>query len=602
MRLTVTILALVFVSTLAGQSVLQVPGTFTTIQAAIDAAAPGDRIEVAAGTYNELIVIAKGLEVVAPDGAAATIIDGQGMGTVVTISGAVGRLEGFTIRGGLGASLVNQDSAPGGLEIVNGFYDIVDCVIEGNAGGNTPVPINNSKERGGAGGLRLVGGTNRLIGCIIRNNLGGTGANRSDFGLSQDGGAGGLEVFFLGTATAPILEIRDCEFRGNVGGRGGDRALGTSVFTLGTGGAGGPGAILARADVIVDRTRFIENVGASGGVSDSFGLSGQGAVTVGLFVNLFDQGGSLTATSSLFLRNQIDPAAVLAGAGASVIEGEHRLDNCTVFDNTGGAAAILGRMMPPAIPIAANQHSVLRSCIVRGNTPDNLGSALGSLFNDLPDVAHSNIEGGAPGINVIDVDPLFLAPTSDDYRLSQGSPCIDAGDPAANVVGLLDLEGEGRLFGGRVDMGIDESRPSYASFGNIGGAGGPGATPGLFFNGSSATLQRLAPNTAYSVSLTAPSNAPFFLFARGGTLGPDDVVFLPFGIEAMIFDPLGTEAVLVTSSFPGTAGFLPGTITPWTTTNPAGLPAGVVLNLQAIVLDGPGGLRASNGITVGFDS
>ncbi len=86
-------------------SVLQVPGEYPTIQAAVEAASPGDQIRVAAGVYNERVSITtSGLRLQASNG---VVIDGTGLdGTSpgVSISGAenaplVGvELAGFEIR------------------------------------------------------------------------------------------------------------------------------------------------------------------------------------------------------------------------------------------------------------------------------------------------------------------------------------------------------------------------------------------------------------------------------------------------------------------------------------------------------------------------
>ena len=58
--------------------VARADGEFTTIQAAIDAANPGDVVHVPAGTYRERIILKQGIMLVGA-GADSTIIDGKGL-------------------------------------------------------------------------------------------------------------------------------------------------------------------------------------------------------------------------------------------------------------------------------------------------------------------------------------------------------------------------------------------------------------------------------------------------------------------------------------------------------------------------------------------
>jgi len=87
--------------------VLEVPGAFASIQAAIDYAIDGDSIVVATGTYYENInYLGKDIVVVSESGPELTIIDGslEDTPTVLIVNGesrsAV--LDGFTIQGGRG--------------------------------------------------------------------------------------------------------------------------------------------------------------------------------------------------------------------------------------------------------------------------------------------------------------------------------------------------------------------------------------------------------------------------------------------------------------------------------------------------------------------
>jgi hypothetical protein len=95
-------MAIAFLSattTKASAATLTVPGEFPTIQAALDAASPGDTVAVSPGTYPEnLNFSGKDVILVSAAGAAQTTIAAPG-GTAVTI-GPAGSITGFTITGG----------------------------------------------------------------------------------------------------------------------------------------------------------------------------------------------------------------------------------------------------------------------------------------------------------------------------------------------------------------------------------------------------------------------------------------------------------------------------------------------------------------------
>jgi len=90
------------------------------------------------------------------------------------------------------------------------------------------------------------------------------------------------------------------------------------------------------------------------------------------------------------------------------------------------------------------------NCIVWGNSPPQMTGSSPPLFSCIQDpvpVGRGNIMS----------DPLFVNPGLDDYRLSDGSPCIDAGN-LFYLYGefLSDIDGECRLAGASVDIGADE--------------------------------------------------------------------------------------------------------------------------------------------------
>ena len=70
---------------------------FNTIQEAINAANPGDTVQVRAGTYYEHVVISKSILLIG-ENRNTTVIDGKGTGTVVLISANHVNVTGFTVR------------------------------------------------------------------------------------------------------------------------------------------------------------------------------------------------------------------------------------------------------------------------------------------------------------------------------------------------------------------------------------------------------------------------------------------------------------------------------------------------------------------------
>jgi len=85
--------------TVSGSTVRKVPDPYPTIQAAINAANPGDIIEVAAGTYYEHIVVPKSLTLKGDN--RLSIIDGQKTPPmIVNITASYVTMSGFTVQNG----------------------------------------------------------------------------------------------------------------------------------------------------------------------------------------------------------------------------------------------------------------------------------------------------------------------------------------------------------------------------------------------------------------------------------------------------------------------------------------------------------------------
>ncbi len=89
---------LVFITaSTSGKLVIRVPTDFSTIQAAIDAASPGDAIEVAPGIYHEHLIVDRELSLEG-ENKSITIIDGNDVGNVIYIAANNVTVSGFTVQ------------------------------------------------------------------------------------------------------------------------------------------------------------------------------------------------------------------------------------------------------------------------------------------------------------------------------------------------------------------------------------------------------------------------------------------------------------------------------------------------------------------------
>ena len=296
----------------------------------------------------------------------------------------------------------NRSTDDGGGLYTASIVTLMDCLFENNRG----------KHGGGAAlrsgstlvGCEFVGNTARMSGggVDMRNRelravdcrFRGNAALSSRTVRAIGGGA-------LYTQNAS-LEIVQCEFDFN---RSNARGGGVSIFD-------------ARPAHFA-RCTFAENTSEKGG---------------GALVARF---GSSQIEDSVFLTNV---AGDVGGAVVMPNVTEGRIDNCTFYQNRSSAEGG---------SVNVNDQTDLFNCILWAAFPDEVAGA--------SSVSYCDVAGGWPGPGNINIDPAFVDPLSDNLRLTAGSPCVDAGDPAARpLFGRLDFDGRYRLWNGRVDMGAFE--------------------------------------------------------------------------------------------------------------------------------------------------
>jgi len=160
-------------------------GDFTTISAAVAAAAATDMIDVGPGTYAESITIDKSLTVIGTSGSSATILDGANAFRLFRILGTVTvHLEGLTITRGINHTM----GSGAGMSVIQGAHvTVTDCEFTDNnssydgggfivAGPGTSLDIsgcrfegNSAVHNGGAGNV-ILGGTLTVTDCSFIDN------------------------------------------------------------------------------------------------------------------------------------------------------------------------------------------------------------------------------------------------------------------------------------------------------------------------------------------------------------------------------------------------------------------------------------------------
>ena len=126
--------------------------------------------------------------------------------------------------------------------------------------------------------------------------------------------------------------------------------------------------------------------------------------------------------------------------------------NNTIYDNNS-----YGIQVSAALSVDPN----ICNCIIAGNDSNDLYRVNGS-FNK---VNYCLLQHAHSGIGNITGDPGFMNPADpNDLHLDETSQCKDVGDPNGNYSNETDIDGENRVYYGRVDIGADEYYWSSADF------------------------------------------------------------------------------------------------------------------------------------------
>jgi hypothetical protein len=406
--------AILCFTSLSYSDTIVVPDDQPHIQAAIIAAKNVDTVLVKPGTYVENIsFLAKKIEVIGEEGAAATVIDGSQSGTVVTFVAGESPdavLQGFTITNG-------ASDKGGGILCANSEPILMDNVITLNAatkgGGmyneqSSPTLINcifyqNEALSNGGGGMFNDQSHPTVNACFFFENAGGGMLNR--------------------LKSNPLVE--DCTFINNsLWGMMNDFLCEPIVIGCQFNLNDGSGMQNQSSDTMVVNCSFIGNSAPSGG-------------------GMVNAMCSPVVVNCTFIDNS---AVTYEGGGMYSYDSSAAVINCTFYSNSakysGGA-------------LFNNDSSGLTvtNCILWNDTPDEIDNYSGS--GHYPEVTYSCIKDGYFGTGNIDDPPLFVDEAEGDFHLTYSSPCRDSGINSA-VIELQDFEGDPRIAYGTVDMGADE--------------------------------------------------------------------------------------------------------------------------------------------------
>jgi fibronectin-binding autotransporter adhesin len=225
----------------------------------------------------------------------------------------------------------------------------------------------------------------------------------------------------------------------------------------------GGGLAVTASDVLVSNCTVVANSCAS--YADNDDAIGAGIYSDGgTFVNCLVGGNSITG------------GRYRRGGGFYLTTGNHLLRNCLVYSNdavTGGTAfggdglyVAGGAVVLESSTVVTNGGEGLRQAagtvavtnsILWGNGVDATGTVV---------AAYSDVGVAGPAVvllSCLSTNPLFMFPATNNYRLAEGSPCINAGLTLSWMTGATDLGGQRRIMAGRVDMGAYEAMPPGGS-------------------------------------------------------------------------------------------------------------------------------------------
>ncbi len=361
--------------------------------------------------------------------------------TVVTGIDVTATLDGLAVRGGNANAATGDSPDPsrsGGGAYLRGTADVsfIDVSISGN-----------SANGWGGGGILNYSSTVTVTSSTISGNSGNYG-----------GGIGN----YSGTVTVinSTISGNSGNYGGGIGNYGGTMTVTSSTISDNSGNYGGGISNSSNGAMSVTSSTVSGNSGNYGG-----GISNSG-------------NGTMTVTNSTISGNssQYDGGGIRNSSAAMTVSNSTFMGNSAKY--SGGGICNSGSGVVTLTNLTVSGNSALRGgggiCIYSVYRYGGAATLANSIVALNTAASNAEIEGpltAESGFNLIGIDPAFVRPPSPgpdatwgtadddagDLHLTESSPAVNMGNNALVPPGLeTDLEGQPRIYGGRVDIGAHE--------------------------------------------------------------------------------------------------------------------------------------------------
>jgi hypothetical protein len=432
-RLAPAILICLTLATAAAAAVIDVPGDHAQIHDAVQAAAPGDTVLVAAGTYADCthetegpgstpacVIMRDGVTLIGA-GPEATIIDAEGLGRGIYVHDTDDvRIENLQVRNAYaaiyGAAILIRQGSDNAR--------VADCVIRDNDDGGVIVFANSSAE---------------ITDVRFLDNVAKQG--------------GGLAVEETSTAV-----VTSCVFQGNVAPSGAGMfvrsgctvTITSSIFdgnAIDADFGNGGGLCVQDSHADISWCEFTNNTtrGAGGGIAFISGATGttEDCLIAGNSTEAsFNYGAGITCQqSAVELRRLVivDNAATSTGSDGGGLDIQFTpaplVENCTLAGNSCSADGTGGGIL-----VQWGADPQITNCII-ADSPT--GAGISCVFSDQTTVTGCDIWNNAGGDDVCGIDggcnfsadPLFCNPAEGSWGVALDSPCAAENHPSGGECG-----------------------------------------------------------------------------------------------------------------------------------------------------------------------